>query len=310
MKQPKPGTLLIVLFFALGALATYHYYQEDDTAFEAARQASQAQFLSLPLGEMRYQVYGRGEAPAVVLIHSFNGYIESWNPNIGALVEAGYRVVTYDLWGRGLSARPRVDLDLEVFRHQLKTLLDHLGINRVQLAGSSFGCVIAADFALHYPDRVGKLLLVGPAGWPSASGKKNWLIETPVLGDLAFRYFGIEIMQPTVENYLYQKEDHQWAVEAWQKYASYPGFTRSALSTLRHAPVLDYSDSWGKLGPLGKPTLFIWGEEDVSFPFSNTHKIPDLIPQAEIVGIEGAAHWVNIEKPEPVNAALIAFLDQ
>ncbi len=305
----KSLSLLLIIIVAFMAFLAFDYYTEDTTAFEAAQKTAPQPFLALDLGSTRYQVLGSEGSPTVVLIHSFNGYLESWSPNIDALVDAGYRVVTYDLWGRGLSDRPRVDLDLEVFRNQLKALIEHLDSDQVHLVGASFGCVIASDFALHYPARVGKLVLVGPSGWPG-KGKKNWLINTPVLGDLAFHYYGMNILQPTVENYLYQKEPHYWAVEAWQKFASYPGFTRSALSTLRHAPVIDYSDSWGKLGPLGKPTLFIWGVEDVSFPYLNTRKIPALIPHAEIVGIEGAAHWVNIEKPAQVNKAMISFLQQ
>lgn len=97
-------------------------------------------------------------------------------------------------------------------------------------------------------------------------------------------------------------------VEQWASFARLPGFTRSALSTLRHSPVLDYTAGWEQLGALKKPTLFIWGKQDVSFPFTNTRKIPRLIPHAKIIGIEDAAHWVNIEQPIQVNKAIISFL--
>jgi pimeloyl-ACP methyl ester carboxylesterase len=62
------------------------------------------------------------------------------------------------------------------------------------------------------------------------------------------------------------------------------------------------------LGELGKPTLFVWGKQDVSFPYSNASKAAVLVPQAEIVGIDGAAHWVNIEQADKTNAAVLAFL--
>ena len=95
---------------------------------------------------------------------------------------------------------------------------------------------------------------------------------------------------------------------AWEQYASYPGFTRAALSTLRHAPVTDYTEGWRQLGALSVPTLFIWGKQDASFPYANKDKVAALIPHAQVLGIDGAAHWVNIEKPAEVNAAVGAFL--
>lgn len=83
---------------------------------------------------------------------------------------------------------------------------------------------------------------------------------------------------------------------------------RSALSTLRYSPVLDYTDGWDKLGDLNKPTMFIWGKQDVSFPYSNTKKLSKLIPHAKVVSIEDAAYWVNIEQAEDVNNAITLFL--
>ncbi|MBC7929434.1 MAG: alpha/beta hydrolase, partial [Rubrivivax sp.] len=238
---------------------------------------------------------------------SFNGFLEAWNPNIEHLVKAGYRVVAYDLWGRGLSSSPRVDLSLTVFRDQLNAIITRSGANKVHLVGSSFGCVIAADYALHDPGSVEKLVLIGPAGFPSEGDKTSTLLNAPILGDVLFHYFGERILKAKVDEYFFN-EKADWAIEKWEKYAKYPGFTRSALSTLRHSPVLDYTEGWRRQGALGKPTLFIWGKQDVSFPFSNTEKVAALMPHAEIVAIEAAAHWLNIEKPFQVNEAMVSFL--
>jgi pimeloyl-ACP methyl ester carboxylesterase len=300
----------VVIVAASLSISVFQYYNEDTSDFEAARESSTEQYLQLEPGSTRYQVFGNESSPTVVLVHSFNGFLESWAPNIESLVKAGYRVLTYDLWGRGLSARPRIDLSLPVFRRQLNALIKHLGANKVHLVGSSFGCVIASDYTLHNPSRVEKLVLIGPAGWPSEGDNTNRLLNIPILGDFVFHYFGESILKTKVEAYLYNKEAHYWAVEEWERFAAYPGFTRSALSTLRHSPVLDYTEGWRKLGALGKPTLFIWGKQDVSFPFANTEKVATLIPHAEIVGVEDAAHWVNIEKPLQTNEAVVSFLAQ
>jgi pimeloyl-ACP methyl ester carboxylesterase len=157
--------LAVLVLLVLGT--TVSYLHEDLDSFEAARQDPADRYFETSLGSTRHRVFGNPDQPTVVLIHGFNGFLESWEPNIAALVEAGYRVVAYDFWGRGLSSRPRVDLSLRVFHDQLAALLQHLGTKKAVLMGSSFGCVIAADHALEHPENVDKLVLIGPAGWPS-----------------------------------------------------------------------------------------------------------------------------------------------
>ena len=122
--------------------------------------------------------------------------------------------------------------------------------------------------------------------------------------------FGKSILKPKVENYLYDKKNYTWTVETWEQYENYDGYTRSALSTLKNSPVIDYLHGWEEIGKQQKPILFIWGEKDVSFPFSNAEKAKNLIPNSKIIGIEDAAHWVNIEKPDLVNKAIISYLNE
>ncbi len=307
MRLKLNKSYVVLLLLLLSALMVAEYFYEDLTELQVARQSATNQFVALPGGITRYQIHGKDEDPLVVMIHSFNGFLEVWNPNVESLVAAGYRVLVYDLWGRGLSDRPRTQLTLDVFRAQLTALLNHVGAEQVYLVGSSFGCIIAADYALNHVNKVNKLVLIGPAGWPT-EGNSSLLIGVPVIADGLFHYFGESILKPKVEAYFYDSQGHDWALNLWQEYAGYPGFYRSALSTLQNAPVNDYTSGWSELGALPKPLLFIWGKEDVSFPFSHTEQIPQLMPKAEVVGVEKAAHWVNIEQPVRVNQVLINFL--
>lgn len=298
----------LILGIALIWLVVLAYCPEDFSDFDTASRAAKGEYLTLDPGKTRYQVYGEAGRPTLVLIHSFNGYLESWTPNIDPLVAAGYRVVVYDLWGRGFSSRPDIDLSLPVFRAQLNAVIEQVDAPQVDLVGASFGAVIAADYLQHHPTRVNKLVLVGPAGWPQDDDKTGLMLNLPLLGDLAFHYFGRSLLKPVVEAYFYDQGSNQWAVDEWEKFASYPGFTRAALSTLRHAPVRDYSEGWQRLADIDKPVLFVWGKQDVSFPYTNIEKVNNWIPSAQVVAVEAAAHWVNIEKAEQVNNAIISFL--
>lgn len=288
-------------------ITTFHYFNEDLDKFKTAQIDSDSPFLTTDLGKTRYQIFGNKDDPIIVLIHSFNGFIESWNPNIQPLVNAGYQVVVYDLWGRGLSDRPRIDLSIQVFRQQLENIINHFEVEKVHLVGSSFGSIIAADFVQHHRQRIDKLILVGPAGWPSDESSSA-MLKIPLLGDVVFHYFGQSILKSKVEEYFIQPIKYSSVIDQWVKFSDYPGFTRSALSTLRHSPVLNYTDGWKALGKLEIPILFIWGEKDVSFPYINAKKAKRYIPQAKVVSIEQAAHWVNVEKPEFTNTSIIKFL--
>lgn len=257
-------------------------------------------------GITRYRISGEGKT--VVLIHAFNGYLESWDPNVSELVNAGFKVVTYDLWGRGLSDRPLINYELADFRNQLSEIISLTGDGAVYLAGASFGSVIAADYALHYPDQVEKVVFIGPAGWPGDSGNAEAFLALPFLPDVIFGIFGKQIVEPIVKAYLHDPIAHQWAIDRWSEYASLPSFGRVALSTMRNSPIRDYTEGWSAFGRLNKPNIFIWGKQDISFPFENSIKAKLLVPNTKVIEVDDAAHWVNIENPQTVNGAIIEFL--
>lgn len=298
--------LLIIVI----SILVYNYYNENTIELKIAQNNSNDDYLELELGRMRYKIYGDKNKNVLILIHGFNGYLECWNPNIDALVNAGYKVIVYDLWGRGLSDRPRIDLKIEIFRKQLNDLINFMDLKQVNLIGSSFGCVIATDYTLMYPTKVNKLVFIGPAGWPSKENTPSRLINVPILSQAIFYFFGKSILKPKVENYLYDKKKYLWTVKIWKKYANYDGYTRSALSALQNAPVIDYINGWKKIGKQQKSILCIWGENDISFPFFNAKKAQKIMPNSTIIGVTDAAHWVNIEKPKLVNNSIIGYLNE
>ena len=261
-------------------------------------------------GTTRFESWGDRRNPSVIMIHSFNGFLETWQPNIDALVKAGYHVVAYDLFGRGLSDRPARPLTLPVFHEQIDALRKHLDLQGpVHLVGASFGCVIATDYALKNPGQVRSLILSGPAGFPDPQDTTAQLIDLPHVADMLFFYAGKFLLESKINTYLLDDREANWASAYWKVYFQYPGVARSAVSTLRHSPVLDYQKGWQKLGQTQLPTLFIWGRQDSSFPYYHAKDAKKLIPQAEIVALDSAEHWVNIDQAEESNNAMIGFLN-
>ncbi len=110
---------------------------------------------------------GRGDADTVVLLHGGGPGASSWS-NFGRnmpVIAKRFRVVMMDLPGYGRSAaRPITGHFFTVAADALAGLLDELGIGKVHLIGNSLGGGTALRFALNYPDRAGRLVLMGPGG--------------------------------------------------------------------------------------------------------------------------------------------------
>lgn len=303
--------VLVALVFAiLLVLPLFGPQLESPQTLAEHRQQLSVSTVESNSGSTRFESWGDRRKPSIILIHSFNGFLETWQPNIDALVKAGYHVVTYDLFGRGLSDRPLRPMSLKVFHEQIDALRKHLDIQApVHLAGASFGAVIAADYALKYPDQVKSLVFSGPAGWPNAEDTTAKLIAMPYVADMLFFYAGKSLLQSKINSYLLDDREADWTKAYWKVYYQYAGVARTALSTLRHSPVLDYRNGWKKLGKTEIPTLFIWGRQDSSFPLTHSREAEKLIPQARIVALDSAEHWVNIDQADEFNTAMIEFLN-
>jgi muconolactone delta-isomerase len=87
--------------------------------------------------EIHYEDHGAG--PPVVLIHGYPLSGRAWDKQVPALLEAGYRVITYDRRGFGHSSQPTVGYDYDTFAADLHTLLEHLDLREAVLVGHSMG---------------------------------------------------------------------------------------------------------------------------------------------------------------------------
>ncbi len=135
---------------------------------DAARRSAPGKFVRLVDGVTHYQVDGPDSGRAVVLAHGFSVPYYIWDSTATALAGAGYRVIRYDEYGRGLSDRPNVDYGDELYDRQLGELLDSLHVDgKVDLAGVSMGGYVIGMFTGRHPDRVRRSILVDPVAGQS-----------------------------------------------------------------------------------------------------------------------------------------------
>ena len=123
------------------------------------------EFVELADGVVHYEVGGPVDGQKVVLVHGFTTPYFMWDNNFDELTGAGFRVLQYDLYGRGYSDRPHLVYGLDLYDRQLLNLLDALNFNEpVDLVGLSMGGPITGTFTDRHPRRVRKLTLLAPAG--------------------------------------------------------------------------------------------------------------------------------------------------
>ncbi len=112
--------------------------------------------------QLYIEQYGPPRQPAVGLLHHGLGAVQAWESQIPAIVAAGYQVVAYDRWGYGKS-QPRSEFSMPAFEDDLSDLeliLDHFGLDKINLVGHSDGGTIALYYALEHPQQVERLVTV------------------------------------------------------------------------------------------------------------------------------------------------------
>lgn len=296
----------------------FPYLNETEELTDAVRANADGSFIRLTDGICHYQLHppllNSGEGPGVratiVLIHGFSVPNFIWDPTFDFLVRSGFRVLRYDLFGRGFSDRPRTSYDIHLFVRQLKNLLDALDITEpVHLAGLSMGGPISTAFVDQFPERVKSHILIDPAG--ARPIRLSWALKAaklPLVPELALGLFGGEGLVKSIASDFFNREIIEEFQAKYRVQMRYQGFIRAILSTVRNGMLDSFLETYQRVGKLNKPTLLIWGRNDTTVPFADSELLRTAIPQAQFHVIENSSHIPHYEKPEEVNPILQQFL--
>ncbi|CAE7314349.1 unnamed protein product [Symbiodinium natans] len=292
---------------------------------------------SLARGDANYLLMGPpSPAPLIVCVHGLNGSISSFESLAPRLAELGFRVLCFDLYGFGLSAAPSGRLDLQAYVDQVSALLQAVKVppaEKVLLLGFSMGGVIAVEFALRFPDRVAKLLLVAPGGLLQRSKTPcqpllfgclrtrlgglllasatalacccSCCARRALAGDKLADRFELDVREPEKFKNVARQNGERFLWNFRRSVNSY-------LRVLRRMPLWsdDFQDSYARLAKGSVPTLFVWGDSDCTVPFSEAeHAVRDLFSPVGVscCMLPESGHGLLIEDAEQVSSIASAW---
>ncbi len=285
------------------------YLSETKTLNDNARSTLSGEFIELSNGYTRYEMAGPEKGPIIVLIHGFSVPYFLWDHNFYALADAGFRVIRYDLYGRGGSDRPTITYDLELYTKQLKELTEQLLPKNAKfsLMAVCMGSVIAANFVKQYPKKVEKLLMVGPAGIPGSVPAHTWITKIPMWGEYLMQLWGDQELISSLKKHLYRYNLYPEYKEHYLRFMEFIGLKKALLSTIRSIHLEDMMSLYKEIGKTNAEFCFIWGIEDKVVPIRLSELMTQAIPKATFRSITDAGHVANYEQPKKFNELAIKF---
>ncbi|MFC9993229.1 4,5:9,10-diseco-3-hydroxy-5,9,17-trioxoandrosta-1(10),2-diene-4-oate hydrolase [Nocardia sp. NPDC127526] len=264
--------------------------------------------------KLHYHEAGVGNGPTIVLLHGGGPGATSWSnfsKNIPVLAK-DFHVLAVDQPGFGLSDKPTEHPQYFVHSSSaLKDLLDTLGItDRVHLLGNSLGGGAATRFALDYPDRAGKLVLMGPGGLST-----NLFAPDPTEGVKLLAKFNYEPTRENLEAFLRimvfdQSLITPELIEERFASASKPESLAATRAMGKSFAGPDFAKGmiWRDAFKLRRPVLMIWGREDRVNPIDGALVALKMVPRVQLHVFGGCGHWAQLEKFDEFNRLATDFL--
>ena len=261
--------------------------------------------------EIHYEDHGAGQP--VVLIHGYPLSGRAWDKQVPALLEAGYRVITYDRRGFGQSSQPVTGYDYNTFAADLSMLMERLDLHDAVLVGHSMGTGEVTRYLSRYGSaRVAKGVLVSPIppfllqtadnpdGVPQAlfdGFAAAAQADTPAwMKGFLDNFYNVDTLRGTLVS-----------DQAWQ--ASW-NLAVTASATAAVACIATWTtDFRADLPEIDVPILVIHGDADQVLPLDKTgQRLPGLIKDVQLTVVEGGPHAIPWTHAAQVNTALLDFI--
>lgn len=267
-------------------------------------------FFTIADSLIHYKISGEGSP--VLLLHGAGLNLDAWDTQIQQLNNNNYKTIRYSELAHGKTKRGNFDLKgTEIIDRFIAEKCKCSG-QKINIIGLSWGGVLAADYALKHPDKVGKIILVSPGinGWdwfsyPKTRNKYEVLKkayednDSMKVGELSYNYWIIgpnrkeseldEQLRVRMRGMILFNMENHW------------GESRSSL---------DSNKSIDRLNEIKIPSLIISGDQDAEDILEIAKIYKSGIKNSKHIILKNVGHSLNVEKPKEFNNIILSFLNE
>jgi len=265
---------------------------------------SESRMVETSSGQTFVRINGPAAAPPLVLLHGVSGNSLQWLPNIKALSQS-FRTYALDNiydYGRSVYTKPFTSAD--DFVNWLDELFSTLDLGQdINLMGLSYGGWLTAQYALHFPKRLNKIILIAPAGTVLPLSFK-WVVRA-ILCAIPRRRFTRSFMLWLLHDLAEQGPSGRASLERFvdEAYLASRSFKPKRLVN----PAVLNDEQWGRMKV---PALFMVGENEKIYPAKKViERLHQVAPQIKTELIPGAGHDLTFVQAEMVHQKILSFLN-
>ncbi len=261
--------------------------------------------------DLFYEDYGTGQP--VILIHGWPLSRKSWEQQVWKIVDEGFRCISYDRRGFGISSQPWGEYDYSTLASDLNTIIDGLDLKDAVIVGFSMGGGEVVRYFTDYgADKIAKAVLISsiiplvkkkddnPDGVPEEA--LNGIIDALQKDRVGFlKEFG--------KSFYNYKDNKDMVSEAQLDYDFIIASHASPRATIQTALAWMNTDFRSELKNVSVPTLIVHGDADETVPqATSANQAAKGIADNTYEVIKGAPHGLNITHADELNKILISFL--
>lgn len=315
MKYIKKLLILIVATIATLMIVLVILFGKRDIPLEELK-AKYAQkpskFISIQGMDVHYRDEGnKQDSLPVVLLHGTSSSLHTYDEWVNTL-STSHRVIRMDLPAFGLTGpHPERDYSMEKYADFVRVFLDSLQVQQCILGGNSLGGNITWNFALKYPNRVNKLILIDASGYPTPPKSVPIafkLANTPVANQLLTYITPRFMAKASVENVYHDKTKvTDKLVDRYFELTLRDGNRQGLVDRMT---MLVDAEAHKRISEITHPTLLLWGEKDDLVPVASAYRFQQDLPNDRLVILLDLGHVPMEEAPDRSLQPVMEFIQE
>lgn len=259
------------------------------------------------IGRKRIYYETRGQGQPLLLLMGWQGNRTWWPQSLLSRLEKNYLLILMDHRGTGLSKDPLGLYSIKSLAKDATRVLDDLGLSSAAVLGVSMGGMVAQAMAIHYPERVDKLILTSSSAKIGLIRGLNKEQQQAWLSYLRKRDRGL---QEFIMDLLFSKDCRSDDSHDIKSFINRSKQQRTPTRTIiKQFMAIQNFDSRRKLKNFRKPTLVVTGDNDMIIGAHHSHALSEFMPHAKLYLIKGGTHAMLDASAEELSRVYCEFLN-